>query len=87
MIKLKKNKKIRSSKDTHAPSPRNEPGDGCFESELNEKNSIITIKEYRKILCDYKSTSRQVLLKLSYLEGLCRNIISAEMEEYVKGGK
>jgi len=44
---------------------------------------VITIKEYRKILDDKKSSNEQIAKRLQYLEALCRNITKSELKTYV----
>lgn len=41
---------------------------------------MISPKEYRKILNDYKSSEEQIKKRLEYLEAFCRNIIKQELE-------
>ena len=47
----------------------------------------MNIKEYRKILNDYKSTDEQIKKRLQYLESFCRNIIRMELEKTIQNEK
>jgi hypothetical protein len=55
-------------------------------TQLNKKD-IIPIEEYRRIVNDNVSPEFQVRKRLQYLEALCRNIIKAEIEFYVKAAR
>ncbi len=44
---------------------------------------MVSISEYREILKDNVSTDEQIKKRLQYLEAFCRNIIQAELEQYV----
>lgn len=45
---------------------------------------MIEIAEYRKILGDYTSSDEKIKKRLEYLKAFCKNIISYELENYVK---
>jgi hypothetical protein len=44
---------------------------------------MLSISEYREILKDNVSSNEQIEKRLEYLEAFCRNIIQAELEQYV----
>lgn len=44
----------------------------------------ISKEEYRKLLNDYKSSDEQIEKRLQYLGSFCRNIIRAELQQYVE---
>jgi hypothetical protein len=50
-------------------------------------SGLLSIKEYRSILNDHKSTDEQIQKRLQYLEALCRNIIKLEIENAVSKTK
>ena len=45
---------------------------------------MVSIAEYRKILNDQKSSDEQIQKRIDYLVAFCKNIISIELETYVK---
>ncbi|MFZ2523392.1 MAG: hypothetical protein WAW92_03320 [Minisyncoccia bacterium] len=45
---------------------------------------MVDISEYRKILGDYTSSDEKIKKRLEYLKAFCKNIISYELENYVK---
>lgn len=63
--------------------PNSVKGGPFSESKNNNQNAIISISEYRKVLNDYKSSEEQIIKRLNYLEGFCRNIIQTELGKYV----
>ena len=48
---------------------------------------MISIQDYRTILDDQVSTDEQICRRLEFLEAFCRNLISRELENYVKSQK
>jgi len=45
---------------------------------------MVTIKECREILKDYKSSDEQIKSRIEYLDAFCRNVIRIELEKYEK---
>ena len=45
---------------------------------------LVSVQEYRDLLCDEKSTDEQIRIRLEYLEMLCRSIIKSEVKMYGK---
>jgi len=46
--------------------------------------NLISIKEYRKITKDTKSTDHLILRRISYLESFCHNIIKSELKKLIE---
>ena len=42
---------------------------------------LVTVREYREILNDNDSSDEQVQKRIQYLEALCQNIISSELQK------
>lgn len=49
-----------------------------------EKDPIVSVVEYRKILKDYSSSDEQILNIIQYLENMCRDVIRREIQTYVE---
>ncbi len=56
---------------------------GTRSQQNEEAKTVVSIQEYRKLLSDKTSTDNQILLRLRYLESLCRNVVRDELENYV----
>ena len=55
--------------------------------EGNKTDTIIPIKQYRKITKDYLSSSDTIIERINYLEIYSRKIIQLEIKKYVKRKK
>jgi hypothetical protein len=49
----------------------------------NDKEPVVSVAEYRKLLNDTNSSDEQIRARIGYLEGLCRNVARAEIKAYV----
>ena len=48
------------------------------------KSRALRIEEYRKMLGGTENSDEKIGQRIDFLEGLCRNIIRAEIEDYRK---
>lgn len=47
-------------------------------------DGIISIEEYRRLMGDHDSTDEQIVQRVRYMEGLCRAVIQAELQNHGK---
>lgn len=52
------------------------------QSEYDEKSTLVSVEEYRRMLNDNRSTDEEVLRRLQYLQSLCRSVIQNELENH-----
>ncbi len=45
--------------------------------------SLLTIDEYREIMNDYQTPDDVIQRRLLYIQSLCKNVISTELEKYL----
>ena len=50
-----------------------------FDSDTSD--TVVSVKEYRKLLNDYTSTDKRITERIMYLDSLCRNIIKSELQK------
>lgn len=48
-------------------------------SDAGPKKSIVSVKEYRKILGDYTTPDHVVIKRIEYIEALSRNVVRGEI--------
>jgi len=53
------------------------------EGSHDEDRTVISVKEYRKLLGDEISSDGDILKRLQHLEALCRYMIREELKNYV----
>lgn len=74
---------IINTTSVHAETTPERPGRDVFQPQ-NRNSEILSIREYREIVDDHRSPDNQVRERLKYLEAFCRNIITNEINGYIK---
>lgn len=54
---------------------------------VEHKPQVLSVRQYRTITKDVDSTEEQIKKRIEYLEAMCGNIISNEINNYVKSKK
>lgn len=53
-------------------------------SAITAMSTHVSVEEYRTLLGDESSTDEQIERRLRYIEALCRNVITLELEKLCK---
>lgn len=58
-----------------------------FKVRLKERESVVSVEEYRQLLNDFTTSSERIEERVQYLEAFCRNIIKPELRKIYEQSK